>query len=753
MFRQRVLLYFSVVAALLIAATVAGQAALVTRVLEHSRQADLRLASGVADHVADSLSTPLRQLGELLAALPPGLEPAAVRRVLDQPRDALLEPGELFVVGANAWALGAEGSRAGLPPRALLLPALRRARAAGTPLVTAQWRGLDGHPRVSLVAVAPGGGPDATAAVASIRLDGDEFLDHFGFMVNDPAARLQLLDEQGVALFSTRLDERYRSAVHGTYLLDSLQQETGPRHLACHGCHVDPASGETERRDELATVAPVPGTTWAVLVREDASTYPAALAEMTANLVVLLSLVIGSLGGFFWLLNRRVLRPMQQLARAATVISAVTPGARPPGAALEDPELERAAAVALQPVSGAVPAELPRRDTLEWAAVPVSRPEAVREALWRCLGPAVDGFRRVEVVAALVVEIWGDAIGEPLVAGTPAGRAATLATALRGVEVGHAPVTPKQLIARGVAVEPLRGIAALRRVELRLSAGLRGAVWFAGHDAEAVAHLQAIGVLIALHLQTSLERALLTLRLEEEFRQKGHILAHLVEAEAEERKRIARDIHDDTAQALAALALVLEAFPLQAPPAAQAEFVHTAQERVRRIIDSTDRIMKRLRPALLDDLGLVDAVRRLGEDVLGSEGISFELEAEEAIEAAPELEDVAFRVFLEATQNVVRHADATQVKARLAVREGRLEASIDDDGRGFPTAGASDEARRPRFGLLGMRERVALLGGQLRLATSALGGLQVAISVPFRGRARLTAFPTESRHEHQGPVG
>lgn len=761
MFKQRVLLYFSVVAAMLVAGATVGQVALIGKVIEHSAQADLRLANGVATHVEATLADLHGGLRGLLADLPADLAEGPVRQRLARGYDSMFEPSSVGIYGPGVWAVGNERAASGPPPAAVLLPALRTARASGAPAATSMWRAPSGAPLVSLVVVL-GAGPAWRAAVGNIRVDGPQFLSHFGFVLGDREARLQILDGAGVTLFSTEPAERYQSAVHGTYLLDRVRQGEATQ-LECHSCHTD-AAGKVRREYEIATLTAIKGTPWSIVVRENSARLRKTWTEMLVSISAMACLILGALVGFYALLNRRVLKPLRQVARAAAVVSAATPTDHPPTVLRDEmqslaqsfeamlhqrhanpppsaPPRELAAA---RPAANVKPLRLPAPVAPSGAK---SSAQVLRERLERALGRAIDGYRDVEVVSALLVFVDGEAMGkDTLMLGTVGARSSRLLEALRGVPREGSIFTRAELIGHGLDEALLDGLSLFHRAPLLGLDLAKGEVWVCSKSAVMATHLKPIAMLIALHLQGVLERTVLANTLWHEHRQKSTILGHLFDAETDERKRIARDIHDDTAQALAALDLLLETFPLGAAPEAQAEALKTAQARVRGIIDSTDRIMKRLRPALLDDLGLVDAVRAMIENVLTTEGISVELEApDDDLHAEPELEDAIYRVFLEAAQNVVRHADATHVAARLALVDGpsgqRLQGSLDDNGQGMREQTAEQFSERPRFGLLGMQERITRWGGGFEVTSSPLGGLRVSFWVPYRPKKKRAAAP------------
>ena len=212
-------------------------------------------------------------------------------------------------------------------------------------------------------------------------------------------------------------------------------------------------------------------------------------------------------------------------------------------------------------------------------------------------------------------------------------------------------------------------------------------------------------------------------RLKEREERLRRLLSKLITAQEDERKRIARELHDETCQTVSALALSLP----EEPGAGE------ARRLAHRALDGLHRLIFDLRPSVLDDLGLLPAIRWWATRHLPSAGIAVRCELEESERRlSPETEIAVFRVAQEALVNVVRHSGASAVLIQMAGRDGHLEASIEDDGRGFdPGEMAEPTAAGRGLGLLGMRERVELLGGQLEVESAPGQGTRVSFRVPF----------------------
>jgi len=200
------------------------------------------------------------------------------------------------------------------------------------------------------------------------------------------------------------------------------------------------------------------------------------------------------------------------------------------------------------------------------------------------------------------------------------------------------------------------------------------------------------------------------------------VLRKVFSAQEEERKRIARELHDETCQTITALKIKLDAAGLQ-----------DAQAMATRSLDELHRIIYDLRPSILDDLGLLPAIRWMAERSLAPRGIQVRCEFEEPQLKLPfEVEIAVFRAVQEAINNVVRHAKAETVLIEVAVSLGVLEIVIEDDGIGFDVlevGGPSPSGRG--LGLLGLHERMELIGGSSKVTSSPAQGTRVSLRVPI----------------------
>jgi signal transduction histidine kinase len=205
-------------------------------------------------------------------------------------------------------------------------------------------------------------------------------------------------------------------------------------------------------------------------------------------------------------------------------------------------------------------------------------------------------------------------------------------------------------------------------------------------------------------------------------------LRRAVQAQEAERRRLARELHDETGQALTSILLGLSAVER----AESAEAAHVAAGELRGLVvetlQSVRRLAVELRPSALDDFGLEPALRRLGQAMRERGELDVQVEARLGEERLPaEVETALYRIVQEALTNVVKHADAAHVSIVLTRKQGSVVVMIEDDGRGFDLAESSVD----RLGLLGMRERVQLLDGSLEIEAAPGAGTTLVVELPL----------------------
>ena len=207
-----------------------------------------------------------------------------------------------------------------------------------------------------------------------------------------------------------------------------------------------------------------------------------------------------------------------------------------------------------------------------------------------------------------------------------------------------------------------------------------------------------------------------------------------VAAAAAERHRIARDLHDGPIQGLAAAALELDTVKrvLESGETATAlELVSELRRRVAEEASELRRLMQGLRPSILEDRTLPEAVRALCERVAATHGLDIDVDARGCESVTSQAGELVYQIVHQALANVGAHAGARRVRVRLVQGASTLEAEVVDDGRGFDPSCADQFARRGRVGLASMRERAALVGATLWIWSRPQSGTRIRLRVPL----------------------
>ncbi|MDP1827842.1 MAG: histidine kinase [Archangium sp.] len=389
-------------------------------------------------------------------------------------------------------------------------------------------------------------------------------------------------------------------------------------------------------------------------------------------------------------------------------------GASSPGTVPDDhPEVQRALLSARAPTAGAC-RSCGGGEGATWAVAPVG-PAHWAVLVWQPLSQAYAFPRRLARnvgLAAVAMFLlaglfaWGATVSvtRPLSFLTRA--AGKMARGDLDAQIG--PLPGDEVGALGQALEAMR--VSVREAQARvvqLNAGLEARV------AERTRELQDLNTALATR---ELERT--------------GLLRRVISAQEDERKRIARELHDETSQQLAALSMGLDAAAVTAPESSRA-----ALARLRVLaaaaISEVHRLILDLRPAVLDDLGLASAIEWCADRTLRARGVVVRCEFSGMEERLPwELETAVFRAAQEALHNVARHAHAEAVLVQVQLREGRLNLEIEDDGQGFDPASVPPPLSTGRgLGLLGMRERVESFGGTLTIDSAVGQGTRVRLEI------------------------
>ncbi len=222
------------------------------------------------------------------------------------------------------------------------------------------------------------------------------------------------------------------------------------------------------------------------------------------------------------------------------------------------------------------------------------------------------------------------------------------------------------------------------------------------------------------------------------------VLEQTIDAQEAERARLARELHDETAQSLAALGIALDRArdELARSPEAGRQLIAEARATAGRLLAETRRLMLGLRPSALDDLGLEPAIRAFAEATLGPAGVEWAVDASGSGEGRlpGHVETALYRIVQEAITNIAHHARARHVTIRLVSEPTAMRITVTDDGVGFEVA-ATGAVRGPAsatggLGLVGIEERAYLLGGTVTIRSADGHGTSIEVWVPIDAGAR-----------------
>jgi signal transduction histidine kinase len=220
---------------------------------------------------------------------------------------------------------------------------------------------------------------------------------------------------------------------------------------------------------------------------------------------------------------------------------------------------------------------------------------------------------------------------------------------------------------------------------------------------------------------------------------RNRLIQQAVTAQEEERRRIARELHDEAGQSLTALLVGLRTIEESQTIAEAAELAQRLRTIAAQTLDEVGRLSRGLHPSILDEVGLPTALTRYVQEFAHVHGVAVDVRIEglDAEHLPPLLQTTVYRVLQEALTNVARHAGARNVSVRLVRDEAAVELRVQDDGAGFDPAAPVEAAPGDRgdrhLGLQVMRERAALLGGSVRVESGAGAGTAITAHFPVRG--------------------
>jgi len=214
-------------------------------------------------------------------------------------------------------------------------------------------------------------------------------------------------------------------------------------------------------------------------------------------------------------------------------------------------------------------------------------------------------------------------------------------------------------------------------------------------------------------------------------REREQLLTRLISAQEEERRRVSRELHDETSQELANLIVRLGALARTVDDPEVLSQLHKLRQHAARTLEGVNRIVMDLRPGLLDEYGLVPAVQWYADRLLPPKGVKVKVKARGTPKPLSSYVQVSvYRVLQEAINNIAQHAQARHATIAFDWRADGLQVVVEDDGRGFDLDRVTREPGQ-HFGLLGMRERIYLVGGTFSIESTPGQGTRIVLQVPY----------------------
>ncbi len=236
---------------------------------------------------------------------------------------------------------------------------------------------------------------------------------------------------------------------------------------------------------------------------------------------------------------------------------------------------------------------------------------------------------------------------------------------------------------------------------------------------------------------------------------RGQLLRRVVMAQEAERQRVARELHDETGQALTAIGLGLRGVTnsMSSNPEQAAQKMRQIELMASRSLDELRHLIADLRPSHLDELGLRATLRWYFGEVQARTKLQVHLEVlGDEVNLLPEVRIALYRIIQESITNTIKHAQASEINVKLAYLPAAVQATIEDNGQGFDMR----KLQQPgiySWGLLGMQERTSLLGGQFNLVSWPGEGTRISVTLPYQPQALVENLLGDEDHEHQNSVG
>ena len=280
----------------------------------------------------------------------------------------------------------------------------------------------------------------------------------------------------------------------------------------------------------------------------------------------------------------------------------------------------------------------------------------------------------------------------------------------------------------GFITQPIRELAETAVAITRGNYEVRAKIRDRGEVGQLAA---AFNEMTASLIKASADKEVLLAELRSKEQLRDTLITKLMTAQEDERKRISRELHDETSQALTSLMLTMRVLAEDAPNPEQKAALLVARDVAADILREVRDLAIELRPPALDDLGLAAAIERYSENFARRHGLKLDLSVSDRQTLVDDPIAVAlYRIVQESLSNVAKHSGATQVSIAIACSPEQIKVSIADNGKGISESDLIRAQQENRLGLFGMRERVELLQGRFTIGQSVLGGAELLMEIP-----------------------
>ncbi len=514
----------------------------------------------------------------------------------------------------------------------------------------------------------------------------------------------------------------------------------------CHRCHE--TKGQLERRKDVLAFAPLSTASWGIAIRQSEEEALAPTRQLERRLLLLGIIVLVSTFLLVWMMMQGIVKPLRMLTSATKRVAAgdfkaVIPVKRRD----EIGELSTAFYVMTQELARSRDELVARNEelsALNSIASTVSQSLKLGEVLENALHKVLE-VTRTTAGCVFLRESNGNklkmmsTIGSSSVfrcqeSSSSLARCACHQVLRHGQTLMVSHVSQCPLLGDNVAMK--EEVGSFVSVPLKSKDRTLGIMNVACSDESYFTEndfrlLDSIGY----HVGLAIENSVLYEEAKQKEKLRGQLLSSVISAQEEERKRIARELHDEYGQTLIGLIMNIESLENTAAlgQSPLKEKLGNAKSIVTRALEDLRRLTLALRPSALDDLGLVAATRAYAESHLKAAGIRVEFESKGLKKRlAPAVETALFRIIQEATHNIVRHAEAHNVRIQLEVKDGKIIAIVEDDGKGFDVdAVFKSGIGAQSLGLLGIQERAMLSGGTFTIKSQVRQGTRLTVEIPI----------------------